>query len=271
MPDAPLEQEFAPLSSLTRAQRRVLGVLIEKAFTTPEYYPLTLKAVTTGCNQKNNRHPLASYDEDDVHEVLDQLRGLGLVAVVHTETGRTERYRHWMRRRFTFSEPQLAILGELLLRGRQAIGELRGRASRMSPIETLEQLRDELQGLLDLKSVQADGPLDRRGVEVDHALYEPREQPAMTPRAFEEDVAAASPSPAPLRESDRSATAAGPPRTAATNPNSPDVTRRLESLEATCAELRTANHELRGELASLRSRFESLNDALDNLRRALGE
>ena len=106
-----------PAGPLTKPQRRVLGVLIEKAFTTPDAYPLTLKAATTACNQKSNRHPLTNFTEPDVLEVLDQLRELGLAGVVHTESGRTERFRHYMRQRFTFSERQLAVMTELLLRG----------------------------------------------------------------------------------------------------------------------------------------------------------
>src|SRR3989304_6112713 len=111
-----------PITELSKGQRRVLGVLLEKAFTTPEYYPLTLKAVTTGCNQKNNRPPLTNSPEADTQPVLDELRELGLAAVVHTETGRTERFRHYVRKRFSFTEPQLAIFTELLLRGRQSVG-----------------------------------------------------------------------------------------------------------------------------------------------------
>jgi len=174
---APLETDAPPVTELKARQRRVLGVLVEKAFTTPEYYPLTLKAVTTGCNQKSNRDPVVDFSEDEVYETLDQLRQMGLVAVVHTETGRTERFRHYFRKRFTLSEPQIAILTELLLRGRQQLGELRGRAGRMVPIDTLEQLRDELTGLLKLKLVQSSGDLERRGIEVDHNLYTEKERP----------------------------------------------------------------------------------------------
>src|SRR5688572_25460933 len=91
-------ESLPPITSLHKVQRRVLGVLIEKGFTTPDQYPLTLKAVTTGCNQKNNRDPLTNYEEADVEQALDGLRELGLAAVVHTESGRTERYRHYMRK-----------------------------------------------------------------------------------------------------------------------------------------------------------------------------
>src|SRR5690606_30207449 len=108
-----------------------------------------------------------------------QLREMGLVAVVHTESGRTERYRHYMRKRFTLSEPQLAILTELLLRGRQSIGDLRARASRMVAINSLDELREALRGLMGLHHVVATGDLDRRGVEVDHNFYTAGEKSRM--------------------------------------------------------------------------------------------
>ncbi len=188
------------LTFLSRPQRRVLGVLLEKAFTTPDVYPLTIKAATSGCNQKSNRDPVVEYDEDRVETVLDELREMGLVAEVHTESGRSARYRHYMRHVMSLSEPQLAILTELMLRGRQSIGDLRVRASRMVEIDSLELLRSELQGLIDLGFAQTDAPLDRRGVEVDHALYPPNENyQKMTPRAESEDDVApsASEEPAP--------------------------------------------------------------------------
>jgi uncharacterized protein len=171
----PLEENAPPITELSKGQRRVLGTLLEKAYTTPEGYPLTLKSLTAGCNQKSNRHPITDYSEDDVLEFIDQLREMGLVAVVHTESGRTERYRHYMRKRFTLTEPQLAVLTELLLRGRQSVGDLRSRASRMVAIESLDDLREALRGLTAQKYLQANGSLDRRGVEVDHNFYQPAE------------------------------------------------------------------------------------------------
>ena len=112
--------EHIPLKELSRKQRRVLGVLLEKAFTVPDQYPMTLKAITTGCNQKNNRDPVSNYSEDDVAETLNQLQQIGLIGCLHTEGGRTERYRHYMRQRTPLSEPQLAIMteGQLLHRAR---------------------------------------------------------------------------------------------------------------------------------------------------------
>jgi len=124
MTDASQDEQLPPITSLSSAQRRVLGTMIEKALTVPESYPMTLKALTTGCNQKSSRHPITNYQEADVEETVGELRELGLAAVVHTESGRTERFRHYVRRRFSsLSEPQVAILGELLLRGRQSVGD----------------------------------------------------------------------------------------------------------------------------------------------------
>lgn len=193
--------QAAQVRQLTRAQRRVLGTLIEKGLTTPDSYPLTLKAVTAGCNQKSNRDPVTNYSEDAVEDTLDELRQLGLVAVVHTESGRTERYRHFVRKRYPFTEPQLAIMTELLLRGRQQLGELRSRASRMTPIDSQEELRDNLRQLQADQFVRASGPLERRGIEVDHTFYAPGEAADFSPAAYEEDEpsgrVAASPSGAP--------------------------------------------------------------------------
>lgn len=165
------EEPKNQIKELSKIQRRVLGALMEKAFTTPDQYPLTLKATTTACNQKSNRSPLVTYDEGQVQDALDAMRQDLLVAEVFPGGGRTARYRHYARHKFDFSEAQFAIMAELLLRGRQQPGELRTRASRMVRIESQEQLRQELAGLQEMGYLQANGPLDRRGVEVDHTFY----------------------------------------------------------------------------------------------------
>ncbi len=173
------EPEFERIDSLSKKERRVLGTLVEKSLTTPEYYPLTLKALTNGCNQKSNRSPLSNYDEYDVEEILETLRDRGLVAAVQTAGGRAERYRHLLRDKVGWKNASLAIMGELLLRGRQQLGELRSRASRMSEIASLDLLRTELQQLMQAGYVQTSGDLHRRGIEVDHALYTDSEQDKM--------------------------------------------------------------------------------------------
>ncbi|MFQ5733951.1 MAG: DUF480 domain-containing protein [Planctomycetaceae bacterium] len=241
----PPDGDAPPIAELSSRQRRVLGVLVEKAFTTPEYYPLTLKAVTAGCNQKSNRAPVVQYGYDDVEDALEELRQLGLVALVHTESGRTERFRHFMRKRLTLTEPQLAILTELLLRGRQRLGELRGRASRMVPIAGLEQLREELTGLFDAGLAQAGGPLQRRGVEVDHSLYEPGESAAFAPGGVHADE--------PLVSS--------PPQVIAQRSHD------LQDLKAEVADLRT---EFRDRLDALQQSVEDLQAEVADLKRDLG-
>lgn len=267
MNDSTEQTELPPITSLSSAQRRVLGTMIEKGLTVPESYPMTLKALTTGCNQKSARHPITNYQEADVEETLGELRELGLAAVVHTESGRTERFRHYVRRRFSsLSEPQVAILGELLLRGRQSVGDLRGRASRMAPpasLDSLEQLRTELTGLVVLKLVQSDGPLDRRGVEIDHNLYQPREGQTMTVRTTLDDepvVAAPAPSitsPAVSRPI-APASGANVPTAAA----SADLLNRIVALEKTCADLRSENQELREQVEEVRNTLRDLRQAL---------
>ena len=256
-----LESEQQPeVRELSAGQRRVLGVLIEKGLTTPEYYPLTLKAVTTGCNQKSNRAPTVSYDEDFVEETLDKLKELGLVGVLHPDSGRSLRYRHYVRKRYTFSEPQIAILAELLLRGRQTLGELRGRASRMVPIDDLATLRSELNGLLDAGYIQASGSLERRGVEGDHTFYRPNEnqgmmpvQPAQEPRPAVVPSAVSSP---PVSAS------------AVEAPSQGGV--QVQQLETQVAELRAQNEELRDEIERLRSTVDALQTRVDDICRDLG-
>lgn len=249
------ETELPPITELKSRQRRVLGVLVEKAYTTAEYYPLTFKALATGCNQKSNRWPVFELTEEDVEETVEQLGELGLAAVVHPESGRTERVRHLMRKRFTLTEPQLAILTELLLRGRQQLGELRSRASRMVPIDSLEQLRTELAGLMKMNFVQAGGPLDRRGVEVDHALYTDREQEKQLPaQAAVPDDRADEFTP-PSSSVDVRTSAGGAER---------------ESLQGELRQLRAENAELRELFAELQRTVDGLERDVAELKRDLG-
>ena len=248
--------EQVSLKEMSRKQRRVLGVLLEKAFTVPDQYPMTLKATTTGCNQKNNRDPVSNYDEDDVLETLNQLQERGLVGCLHTEGGRTERYRHYMRHKTTLTEQQLAIMTELMLRGKQQLGELRTRASRMVSIDTQETLRVELQSLMAAGLVRANGPLERRGIEVDHDLYPRAENHEPLAEYHGEDAdgpetsTTASPAPVVRRVSEASSSGDG-------------GSERISVLESTV-------RELRDELGSIRSEFSDLKDRFEDLRRQLG-
>lgn len=270
MSDFSQEQQLPPIKSLSKKQRRVLGTLIEKALTVPDSYPLTVNSLISGCNQKSNRSPLANYDEADIEETINELRDLGLVAAVHTEGARTEKYRHYVRRRFTLTEPQIGILTELLLRGRQSVGELRTRASRMVPknsLETQEQLRAELQGLLELKLIQADGPLDRRGVEVDHHLYQPQEGQGLAYReSTEEDAVSERASIAPRPSSSRPS----PVSSVETGSGTANETRRIQQLEGECAKLRAEQTQLQSACEELKAQVEELAETVDRLRRDLG-
>ncbi len=137
---------------LDAAERRVLGVLIEKGKTTPDQYPLSLNAVVTGANQKSNRDPVMNLDEEAAARALKSLRESGAVAEVYG-SGRLARYRHLAYEWLGVGKEDLAIIGELLLRGEQTEGDLRGRASRMDPIPDLTALRTHLDRLADRRLV----------------------------------------------------------------------------------------------------------------------
>jgi uncharacterized protein YceH (UPF0502 family) len=127
-------------------ERRVLGVLIEKAKTTPDQYPLSLNALVTGCNQKSNRDPVMTLDEEQVMRAVRSLQTAGAVAEVFG-SGKLPRYRHLAYEWLGVGKEELAILGELLCRGEQTEGDLRGRASRMDEIPDLTTLRSHLDQL----------------------------------------------------------------------------------------------------------------------------
>jgi uncharacterized protein YceH (UPF0502 family) len=127
---------------------RVLGVLVEKAQTTPQQYPLSLNALTNGCNQKNNREPVTNLSEEQVLAAIDGLRANGLVREVMLSGSRVQKFRHVTREVIDVDTNQLVVLTELLLRGPQTLGELRGRASRMHPLETTEIVRNIIDSLI---------------------------------------------------------------------------------------------------------------------------
>jgi uncharacterized protein len=159
--------------ALEAAQRRVLGVLIEKAKTTPAGYPMSVNAIVTGCNQKNNRDPVTAYDEFDVEKALGELQELGVVQELDW-VGRVAKYKHKAYEWLGVRPVELAVLGELLLRGAQAMGELRARAARMEPIEDLAALQSIVDGLLERKLMIELTP-PGRGQVVSHNLYLPPE------------------------------------------------------------------------------------------------
>jgi len=129
---------------ISEIEARILGALIEKELTTPEYYPLTLNSLTNACNQKSNRDPVLALEEGDLVRALDKLRLKGF-ARQSAEGGRVPKYCHCLGEKLP--PPELAILAELLLRGPQTLGELRNRADRMTPFVDLAAVEETLQEL----------------------------------------------------------------------------------------------------------------------------
>lgn len=223
-------------------ERRVLGVLIEKAKTTPDQYPLSLNGVVTGCNQKSNRDPVMTLDEEQVMRALTSLRQAGAVAEVYG-SGKIPRYRHLAYEWLNVEKEELAIMGELLLRGEQSEGDLRGRASRMDPIPDLDLLRGFLdrlaaKGLVVWLSPPGRGRLLTHGLLPAEKLEKVRSQLGMTAAAATapaetESSAVASPI------SEPASAAAAPPAPAVERPatDSPQLTDRVARLEAHVADL----------------------------------
>lgn len=159
--------------ALNSRQRRVAGVLVEKAKTTPDAYPMTVNGLVAGCNQKSNRDPQMNLSADDVEQALGELRQMGAVAEVQG-TGRVVKYRHYMYEWLGVDKFEIAVMIELLLRGEQTLGELRQRASRMEPISDLGSLQSIVAGLV-RKGLMTELTPAGRGQMVTHTLYKERE------------------------------------------------------------------------------------------------
>ena len=136
---------------LSTEEVRVLGCLIEKQLTTPEYYPLTLNALITACNQSSNRNPVLNLSQPRAVSAVDGLRtGQRLARVVFAGSGsRVDRYKHVIDERLGLSPAEIAVVGVLLLRGAQTIGEIKGRTERMFEFATLEHVERVVDRLAD--------------------------------------------------------------------------------------------------------------------------
>jgi uncharacterized protein YceH (UPF0502 family) len=222
-------KEFVMEFLLNPIEVRVLGCLIEKELATPEYYPLTLNALTNACNQKSNRDPVMALEDADVVRALDSLRFQRL-AHQSAEGVRAAKYCHNLEGLLRLEPQEMAVLAELLLRGPQTVGELRGRAERMAPITDLTTVEEALTALAE------------------------REPPLVTllPRQ-------------PGRKEPRYAhLLAGPPEVSDEYAPPLELARRqvlaenerLATLEAEVAELRSDVAELRTQLEAFRSQFE---------------
>jgi uncharacterized protein YceH (UPF0502 family) len=222
-------------------ERRILGVLVEKAKTTPDIYPLSVNSIVTGSNQKSNRDPLLNLSDLEVEDALPPLQQKGLVSRI--TGGRVERWRHNLYELWKVSKVELAILAELLLRGAQTEGELRTRASRMEPIDDLDALRAVLKPLAERGLVVYLGPEGRRGTQLTHGLHSPKELEHLKANVRLDESEGLAPS--------RSVTQA-------------------PIAESGVAEVRQEIAALRTELGGLRDTVQNLQDQLTRLRQALG-
>lgn len=223
-------------SVLAANERRVLGVLVEKQKTTPDGYPLSLNALLTGCNQKSNREPVLELSDLDIEEALASCQKQGLAIKI---TGsRVDRWRHALYDTWKVDKVELAVLAELLLRGPQTEGELRGRVSRMEPVEELEVLRAILRKLAERKFVVYLTPEGRRGTTVTHGFHD-----------------------APELERLKSAAGRAAEVAEASAPREPRVPVRADRVEEALAEvaaLRVELEKLTGQVAELSARLGQL-------------
>jgi uncharacterized protein YceH (UPF0502 family) len=251
------------LPVLNLNERRVLGVLVEKAKTTPDAYPMSLNSLVTGSNQKSNRDPVLDLSDLDVEEALTSAQKKGLVIKITTTSGRVERWKHNLYEAWKADKVELAILAELLLRGPQTEGELRGRASRMEPIEDLDSLRALLKPLKERGLVVYLSSEGRRGTMVTHGFHAPEDLRRLRERhSAEETGSAAAPSSAPNRPPDSS-----PTQVPAGRPTGGEA---LAALEASVQEGRAEIADLRQLVTRLDMAVTDLKAQVQSLKEALG-
>jgi len=139
---------------LDAAEARVLGSLLEKEIATPEYYPLSLNALVNACNQKSNRDPVVSYDEDTVEQALEELRKKGLALRITGRDSRVPKHEQRFTEKFNLGRREAAVVCVLLLRGPQTVGELRGRTERLYTFDDLEGVAGTLDRLAEMEFVK---------------------------------------------------------------------------------------------------------------------
>ena len=266
---SPAQPRWRPLRAI---DRRVAGVLVEKAKTTPSAYPMTLNAIATGCNQKSNRFPVMEVQPEDIEESLERLREYGAVGIVQGY-GRVDKFRHYLYEWLGVEKVEMAVMTELLLRGAQTIGELRARAARMEPIRDQDELRPVLDSLKAKGLVVALTP-EGRGQVVTHALYLPQELERLVAEHGGGGRTADAPPPARAP----SAAPAEAPTPAAARIAVGDTPAASRPIEAVLIEsLRRDMEELRAMLTQLQSDVEVLgiqqrriDDEVREIREALG-
>ena len=232
---------------VSKTLRRVLGVLVEKAKTTPDAYPMTLNALTNGCNQKSNREPKMNLEPHQVEDALDKLRHFGAVVEVQGG-GRVAKYRHMMYEWLGVDKVEAAVVTELLLRGTQTVGELRGRAARMDSIADVAALRPIIQSLI-TKGLVISLTAEGRGQLVTHALFLPEEFEKIK-QTLSAEISTVTPSAAP--------TASAASVTVSSAPPTPTAISEKISDSAEIGELRRELDELKSEVARLKSEVSDL-------------
>ena len=218
---------MSPVPVLGEVECRVLGALIEKDITTPDYYPLSLNALVNACNQKNNRDPVMSLDENTVRDALHSLQEKRLAGPAGGADSRVTKYEHRIQETFNFTRAETAVMDVLLLRGAQTPGELRGRSERMYRFEELADVQSTLQKLM-----QREPPL------VKMLPRQPGTKEARYAHLLAGDVEGH----------------LAPAETATAR--SADDDGRIHRLEAEVAELRRELAELKQQMESFRKQFE---------------
>jgi len=259
---------WMPLASI---DRRVVGVLAEKAKTTPDAYPMSVNAIGTACNQKSNRAPIMNLEVEDVEESLERLRHLGAVGMIEGY-GRVAKYRHYLYEWLGVDKVELAVMTELLLRGAQTEGELRARAARMEPIADLGALRPVLASLMAKGLVLSLTP-EGRGHVVSHALYLPDELAHVRAQFGQGPTSPLPAAAAPLRagESIREqyppATTPAAPAAPAGAGSAPDL---IEAIRRDLAQLKNDLQQLRSDVDDLLDRQQRTDDEVRSLKDAFG-
>jgi uncharacterized protein len=212
---------------LSSTEVRVLGALVEKDITTPDYYPLSLNALVNACNQKNNRDPVMDLEEDTVRQALESLQSKRMAGAAGGADSRVTKYEHRLQEVFNFDRREIALLCVLLLRGPQTPGELRGRTERMYHFDSLDDVQSGLQRLM-----QREPPLAAV------LVRQPGTKECRYMHLFAGDVETAA------------------AETISRDESSPAGTSRIARLESEIASLRDEITDLKRQFAEFRRQFE---------------
>lgn len=212
---------------LSEIEVRIIGALIEKELTTPDYYPLTLNALVAACNQKTNREPVVSYTETEVQKSLDELRDKNLAYVFYGSTSRVPKYKHILDKVYELESSEVAVMCVLMLRGAQTLGELRERTGRLYEFSGLGEVQETLDNLS-----RRDEPL----------VLKLERQPGQKEMRFAHLLSGAETAAAYTPKIQQSGGAVG--------------NERIEKLEQTVADLQNEINELRQMFEDFRKQFE---------------